>query len=115
VIVRIKAILKRGRINPDPPGILQSGNLILDLGRKLVSVDDQPANLTRKEFDILALLLRNQGKFISRQEILDRIWSDDVIVTERNVDVNIARLRKKIGAYGSSIKGRSGYGYCFER
>lgn len=115
VIVRIKAILKRGRINPDPPGILQSGNLILDLGRKLVSVDDQPANLTRKELDILALLLRNQGKFISRQEILDRIWSDDVIVTERNVDVNIARLRKKIGAYGSSIKGRSGYGYCFER
>ncbi|MDD4192825.1 MAG: response regulator transcription factor [Mangrovibacterium sp.] len=115
VIVRIKAILKRGRINPDLPGILQSDNLILDLGRKLVSVDDQPANLTRKEFDILALLLRNQGKFISRQEILDRIWSDDVIVTERNVDVNIARLRKKIGAYGSSIKGRSGYGYCFER
>ncbi len=115
VIVRIKAILKRGRIIPEPVHVLQSGNLILDLGRKLVSIDDEPVSLTRKEFEILTLLLRNQGKFISRQEILDRIWSNDVIVTERNVDVNIARLRKKIGNYGNSIVGRSGYGYCFER
>jgi DNA-binding response OmpR family regulator len=60
------------------------------------------------------MLVSNRGKFISRQEILDRIWSNDVIVTERNVDVNIARLRKKIGDYGNLIKGRSGYGYCFE-
>jgi len=115
VIVRINAILKRGRIIPEPVHVLQSGNLILDLGRKLVSIDDEPVSLTRKEFEILTLLLRNQGKFISRQEILDRIWSNDVIVTERNVDVNIARLRKKIGNYGNSIVGRSGYGYCFER
>jgi DNA-binding response OmpR family regulator len=70
--------------------------------------------LTRKEFEILVLLMKNQGKYISRDEILTRIWSDDVIVTERNVDVNIARLRKKIGEYGAAIKGRSGYGYCFE-
>ncbi len=115
VIVRIKAILKRGRIIPEPSHVLQSGSLVLDLGRKLVSIDDEPVTLTRKEFEILTLLLRNQGKFISRQEILDRIWSNDVIVTERNVDVNIARLRKKIGNYGNSIVGRSGYGYCFER
>lgn len=115
VIVRIRAILKRGRIMESSAMILQAGSLKLDLSRKLVSIDEEPANLTRKEFEILALLLRNQGKFISRQEILDRIWSNDVIVTERNVDVNIARLRKKIGLYGSSIIGRSGYGYCFER
>ncbi len=115
VIVRIRAILKRGRVLSEPSSVLQSGNLKMDLGRKLVSIDEEPANLTRKEFEILALLLKNQGKFISRQEILDRIWSNDVIVTERNVDVNIARLRKKIGTYGGSIIGRSGYGYCFER
>ena len=115
VIVRIRAILKRGRVLSEPSSVLQSGNLKMDLGRKLVSIDEEPANLTRKEFEILALLLKNQGKFISRQEILDRIWSNDVIVTERNVDVNIARLRKKIGTYGVSIIGRSGYGYCFER
>lgn len=115
VIVRIRAILKRGRVLAEPSSVLQTGNLKLDLGRKLVSIGEEPANLTRKEFEILALLLKNQGKFISRQEILDRIWSNDVIVTERNVDVNIARLRKKIGACGGSIIGRSGYGYCFER
>lgn len=115
VIVRIRAILKRGRVLSEPSSVIQTGNLKMDLGRKLVSIDEEPANLTRKEFEILSLLLKNQGKFISRQEILDRIWSNDVIVTERNVDVNIARLRKKIGTYGSSIIGRSGYGYCFER
>jgi DNA-binding response OmpR family regulator len=53
-------------------------------------------------------------QYISRDEILKRIWDDDVIVTERNVDVNIARLRKKIGKYGANIKGKSGYGYCFK-
>jgi DNA-binding response OmpR family regulator len=70
--------------------------------------------LTRKEFEILVMLASSNGKYLSRQEIMDRIWSDEVIVTERNVDVNIARLRKKIGEYGSYIKGRSGYGYSFE-
>ena len=63
---------------------------------------------------VTALLLKQQGHYISREEILDRIWSDDVIVTERNVDVNIARLRKKIGDYGNYLKGKSGYGYCFK-
>jgi DNA-binding response OmpR family regulator len=60
------------------------------------------------------MLIANKGKYIGRQEILSRIWSDGVIVTDRNVDVNIARLRKKIGQYGNCIKGRSGYGYCFD-
>lgn len=115
VIVRIKAILKRGRVNVQPSTALESDGLKVDLDRKAASIDGEPVNLTRKEFEILVLLLRNQGKFISRQEILDRIWSNDVIVTERNVDVNIARLRKKIGTYGNSLIGRSGYGYCFEK
>lgn len=114
VIVRIRAILKRGRLSSEATSLLEAGGLTLDLNRKMITVNNEPINLTRKEFDILALLMKNQGKFISRNEILDRIWSNDVIVTERNVDVNIARLRKKIGEYGNSIIGRSGYGYCFE-
>ncbi len=114
VIVRIKAVLKRGRATSQPTTTLEHENMQVDVERKTVVINDEQINLTRKEFEILALLLRNKGKFISRQEILDRIWSNDVIVTERNVDVNIARLRKKIGQYGSQIVGRSGYGYCFE-
>lgn len=115
IIVRIRAILKRGRATEQPSTTLEHEDMKVDVDRKTVSIDAEAVALTRKEFEILALLLRNKGKFISRQEILDRIWSNDVIVTERNVDVNIARLRKKIGDYGTQIIGRSGYGYCFEK
>jgi DNA-binding response OmpR family regulator len=88
--------------------------LVVSASRKEVTVDGEVAQLTRKEFEILALLLKNQDQYISREDILNRIWDDDVIVTERNVDVNIARLRKKIGSYGQNIKGKTGYGYCFK-
>lgn len=115
VVVRIRAILKRGRGNEQKPStVLECDGLKLDINRKSASIDEEPIKLTRKEFEILALLLKNRGKFISRNEILNRVWSDDVIVTERNVDVNIARLRKKIKKYGPAIKGRTGYGYCFD-
>jgi len=114
VIVRIKAVLKRGKTSSQPSTVLEVDGLKLDVNRKSASIDDEELQLTRKEFEILVVLLKNRGKYISRQEILTRVWSDDVIVTERNVDVNIARLRKKIGDYGSAIKGRAGYGYCFD-
>jgi DNA-binding response OmpR family regulator len=114
LVARIKAVLRRGKSTEIKSKILTIDNLELDLSRKSLTIDHENILLTRKEFEILAMLITNKGKFLSRQEILDRIWSDDVIVTERNVDVNIARLRKKIGVFGDSIKGRSGYGYCFE-
>lgn len=115
VVARVKAVLKRTGVKPrKESGIVQFDQLALDINRKLVSIGNQPVNLTRKEFEILVLLMTNQGRFIERQNILDQVWSDDVIVTERNVDVNIARLRKKIGIYGACIKGKSGYGYSFE-
>lgn len=97
VIVRIRAVLKRGRATEQPTTTLEHDDMLVDIDRKTVNINDETVGLTRKEFEILVLLLRNKGKFISRQDILDRIWSNDVIVTERNVDVNIARLRKKIG------------------
>ena len=84
----------------------------LDTSSKTVTIENNPVNLTRKEFEILALLLKQSGQYIEREEILNRVWREDVIVTERNVDVNIARLRKKIGDYGDCIQGKSGYGYC---
>ena len=114
VTVRIKAILKRGRKSELPSNVFECDGLVVDVNRKLTTIDDEEVSLTRKEFEILVLLIKNRGKYISRQEVLNRIWSDDVIVTERNVDVNIARLRKKIKKYGHAIKGRSGYGYCFD-
>jgi two-component system alkaline phosphatase synthesis response regulator PhoP len=114
VIARVKAVLKRGINETGSNNVLKVEDLELDTASKTVSIGHEMINLTRKEFEILALLLKSQGHYIGREEILDRIWSDDVIVTERNVDVNIARLRKKIGKYGSYVKGKSGYGYCFK-
>ncbi|MFA6873391.1 MAG: helix-turn-helix domain-containing protein, partial [Bacteroidaceae bacterium] len=70
--------------------------------------------LTKKEFEILTLLLSKPGRVFSRAEILDRVWSEDVIVVDRTIDVNITRLRKKIGIYGSCIVTRQGYGYTFQ-
>ncbi|QGY43749.1 response regulator [Maribellus comscasis] len=113
VVARIKAILKRGTSNQNTGNQILYDDLKIDLKKKTTSIDGVNVNLTRKEFEILSLLLKNRDQYINREEILKRIWQDDVIVTERNVDVNIARLRKKIGDYGSKIKGKSGYGYCF--
>ena len=114
MIARIKAVLKRGTNTTPQATIIKMEKMEIDIDGKTISIDKQPVNVTRKEFEILVLLVKNQGKYIERTKIIDQIWSDDVIVTDRNVDVNIARLRKKIGKYGKYIKGKSGYGYQFK-
>jgi DNA-binding response OmpR family regulator len=114
VIARVKAILKRGIKSTTESKVLSYKTLSVDVKKKSTSIENTKINLTRKEFEILSLLMKNLGIYVSRDEILQRVWQDDVIVTERNVDVNIARLRKKIGIYGKHIKGKSGYGYCFQ-
>ncbi|HPF50355.1 MAG TPA: response regulator transcription factor [Draconibacterium sp.] len=111
---RIKAVLKRGKQENAKSNIYKIEDLEVDVDSKMVYINSEAVSLTRKEFEILALLLKHQGQYIPREDILDRVWSDDVIVTERNVDVNIARLRKKIGDYGNYIKGKSGFGYAFK-
>jgi two-component system alkaline phosphatase synthesis response regulator PhoP len=112
---RIKAVLKRSYadmvINKS---ILQFSGIDLDTVRKRLIINDVRIELTRKEYEILRLLLENQGKVFSREDILSRIWGQDVIVTERTVDVNITRLRTKLGQFGSSLKNKTGYGYFFE-
>ncbi|MFV0554733.1 MAG: response regulator transcription factor [Mangrovibacterium sp.] len=116
VVVRIKAIAKRGvktYTAKEEEKNIDFGTLSMNLDKKEITIDGEEVRLTKKEFDILVLLLKNKDKFISRNDILSRIWTSDVIVTDRNVDVNIARMRKKIGNYAQNIIGRSGYGYCF--
>ena len=115
VIARIKAILRREGKTENENRHIVFNELQINQNKKEVTVEGEIVNLTRKEYEILILLLNNIDRYISRDEILQLIWDDDVIVTERNVDVNIARLRKKIGNYGSNIKGKTGYGYCFKQ
>lgn len=116
VCARVKAVLRRTSAdkNNDQPEQIVYKDLILDITRKKASIDGEEIALTKKEFEILLLLLQNRGKVFSREDILSRIWSDEVYVLDRTIDVNITRLRKKIGNYGKYIVTRLGYGYCFE-
>ncbi len=116
VIARVQAVLRR-TVNTEKekmPEQLAYQTLLLDITQKRVSIDGQEINLTKKEFEILLLLLANRGRVFSREDILARIWSDEVYIQDRTIDVNITRLRKKIGSYGKCIVTRLGYGYCFE-
>ena len=82
--------------------------------QKKVTIEGEEISLTKKEFEILSLLLQNAGRVFSREDILSKVWNDEVYVLDRTIDVNITRLRKKIGEYGKNIVTRLGYGYCFE-
>lgn len=115
VLSRVAAVLRRTSSTADTKhNTLSYNSLVMDLDRKSVSVDGEEIDLTKTEFEILHLLLANSPHVYSREEILSKIWSDDVIVLGRTVDVNITRLRKKIGEYGKCVVTRHGYGYCFE-
>ena len=86
----------------------------MNLDRKTVTIDSMPISLTRTEFDLLSLLLSNRGQVLSRQQLMDTVWAG-VIVTDRTVNVNITRLRKKLGHYAHNIVSRQGFGYVFEQ
>jgi len=112
---RVRAVLKRS--NKEKIRIqerMKFGALELDASKKRLLINDEKVELTRKEFEILQLLLENQTTVFSREEILLKVWGSDVIVTDRTVDVNITRLRAKLGVFGPNLKNKSGYGYYFE-
>ena len=92
---------------------MQYAGLVMRTERKAVSVDGIPANLTRTEYDLLYLLLTHRGEVFTRQQLLDSVWKG-VVVTDRTIDVNIARLRKKMGQYAQNIVSKPGFGYTFE-
>lgn len=116
VTVRVKAILRRTLAAEilDKNTILQFENLKIDTTRKKVFLNDEPVELTKKELEMLLLLVSHPGRVYSREDILTAVWSDDVYVLDRTIDVNITRLRKKLGDFGQHIVTRLGYGYCFD-
>ena len=119
VIARVKTVLRRttthkGNNTPaEKPNLLQVEGLMLDLEFKRCTVDGNEIKLAKKEFELLAYLISHRGKILSREQILSKVWSDEVVVLDRTIDVNITRVRSKIGAYGSYIVTRSGFGYGF--
>lgn len=109
VISRVKAVLRRTATKAD-----SRAGIFIDDEKKVVTVDGAAVALTRIEYEIFKLLFTNKGKVFPREDILSKVWPDDVIVTDRTVDVNITRLRKKIGEYGNRIVSRHGFGYLYE-
>lgn len=115
VIMRVKAVLRRtANVQTREQEQLQYRDLVIDIPKKKVTISGEEISLTKKEFEILLLLLQNQGRVFSREDILAKVWHDEVYVLDRTIDVNITRLRKKIGNYEKYIVTRLGYGYCFE-
>ena len=125
VKARVRAVLRRASVsNQHPEGKrafptsdhqISYEGITLDLNAKLATLDGEHLSLTKLEYEILSLLLQHPGKVFSREDLLKYCWPQDVLVLDRTVDVNITRLRKKIGRYGQQIKTRVGYGYCFEK
>jgi two-component system, OmpR family, alkaline phosphatase synthesis response regulator PhoP len=117
VVARVKALLRRTETKVvEIPKVqtLAYETLVMYLDNKKVLLDSHEIAFTKKEFEILKLFLENRNRVFTREEMLTRVWSDEVIVLDRTIDVNITRLRKKIGQYGKNIVTRLGYGYCFE-
>ncbi len=115
VIARVKAIIRRSTLTEEKiKNNIKVNELELDVTRKKILVNNKPVKLTKKEFNMLYILMQHPGRVFSRDELLGIVWEDEVYVLARTVDVNITRLRKKLGKYSKYIISRSGHGYCFE-
>ena len=114
VLARIKAVLKRTSKAADTMEIFTHNGLEINFETKKITLDGHEISLTKKEFMILVLLVKSPKRFFTREQILSQVWDDDTYVTERSVDVHIARLRKKIGNVGECIINRTGFGYSFD-
>lgn len=113
VLARVGAVLKRSQMAV-PSKVVAYEGILMNVDAKAVTVDAVEVSFTKTEFELLRLLIEHRGQVLSRQELLSRAWPSDVVVTDRTVDVNITRIRKKIGAYASHLGTRQGYGYYFE-
>ena len=121
VLARVRSLLRRTAPRPteernevEDENRICYENLEVNILSKRCYINGEEISLTRKEFDILVLLLQNRNTILSREQIMKRVWSNEVVVLDRTIDVNITRMRKKLGEYGNNIITRTGYGYGFE-
>lgn len=124
VKARVRAVLRRTQgllhdsvisSSGEQNGCISFEGIVIDLNAKTVTLDGRELSCTKQEFELLSFLLQHPDRVFSREDLLKHCWPSDVLVLDRTVDVNITRLRKKIGHYEKHIKTRVGYGYCFER
>ena len=113
ILARVKSVLRRSSRNIERTNnnTYNLDGLSVDYQLKRCIVDGSEVKLTKKEFELLAYLIKQKDKICSREEILSKVWNDEVIVLDRTIDVNVTRLRQKISPYGAHIITRSRYGY----
>lgn len=123
VLARVRAVLRRSAANAQATYNVEDSqyeqdltfkNLRIDRNEKISYLDGRPLGLTRTEFEILEFFLTHRNRIYSRQEIISHVWGEDVVVTNRTIDTNITRLRKKLGEYSNNIVTRQGFGYGFK-
>lgn len=116
VMVRVRAVLRRTATEneEEEAHLITYQGIVMNLDKKTVAIDGEEIAFTKTEFELLHLLLNERGRVFSRQELIDRVWPKDVLVLDRTVDVNITRLRKKIGPFAKCIVTRLGFGYYFD-
>ncbi|MBP3590592.1 MAG: response regulator transcription factor [Muribaculaceae bacterium] len=126
VLARVRAVLRRSAAvehsgqsgvivkNADKEPDVVFRGLCIDLNEKICRLDGEEVGLTRTEYDLLLFFLRHPNRIYSREEIITQVWGDDVVVTNRTIDTNITRLRRKLGEYGNNIITRQGFGYGFK-
>lgn len=115
VVLRLKAVLRRTSPKAVPQAsLIGYKDLKINMKLKEAILHGEVLQLTKTEFELLRLFIENERRVFSRAEILRKIWHDDAEVLDRTIDVNITRLRKKLGDYGKYIMTRQGYGYYFE-
>lgn len=109
LLARVKAVLKRSGTVPDSR--TTCGPLSLDIEAGTATLDGREVVFSRKEFDILALLIQNQGSYFSRSQLISLLWVDAPYVVDRTVDVHITHIRNKLGEYKDLLVSRTGFGY----
>lgn len=111
---KIKAILRRGKENDKSQKNLSFGDYQLDVERYVLKKGERPVMITLSEFGILKRLLSQKGKVLTRNQLLDDVHNDDAFIVDRNIDVHIAALRKKLGTEFNWIETVRGIGYRFK-
>ena len=113
LLARIKAVLRRSSGEPEPADVLEAGGLRLSLTKGVVSANGKTAELTRNELQILACLIARMGQIVSRADLIDALWDNQIYIDDNTLSVNMTRLRGKLAEIGlpDAIKTRRGMGY----
>lgn len=122
VLARVRAVLRRSalttgladELNDYESDIIYEG-LRINRNKKIIFLNNEPLKLTRTEYELVEFFLTHRNRIFSRREIISAVWGSDVVVTNRTIDTNITRLRKKMGEYSSYIVTRLGFGYGFTK